>query len=624
MEDRRHTEPYKSARPSGAPGPVDIETTIKHPLPRSEADERLRGLSIDGRYQVGTCIGAGGMSRVYAGVHSQTGVRVAIKLIDPALSREPSTKQRILSETRAMMELQSNHIVRAHDVGVVPGGQLYVVMEFLDGENLDALLEREGPLPWPRVAAIGAQICSGLTAAHRNHYIHRDIKPQNLIRVAVEGEPELIKIIDFGVAREVRVEAGPTEQGVLPGTPEYMAPELVKQQEVRANVRTDLYALGVTLYKLLTGRLPFQGATYMETLRRHVGEPLTPPSVAAPGRGIPPEADAILGKLLAKDPAARYADARELSAALRPDRRTPSPAEAVEPPPPGPRVAVPLPSPPPPTAPLAGESAATHPSFTPSEITEPPRPHHRRIDRRFVTTRVGTLTVAVALFTGGTFAVRPHAAEPATRLAAATPPASKAPPVAQPEAGASATPESAASATPESAAPSPTPAPATPPADVAADVAADAPPPADPTPAEDPPVLLSEAPIDPEAPPAPVAPPEPDDPAPSSASIEPSFDYNDTRKLIAEQHAFLRNECMTKKAKKPLARLRFRVDVRPNGRPLVSVFSGEKDVRSCVRGLFVFPLDTTPNGAAFEYSLAPSGNGALKPVPVDPEKVKPA
>jgi serine/threonine-protein kinase len=615
MEDRRHTEPYKSARPSGAPAPVDIETTLKHPLPRGETDERLRGLSIDGRYQIGNCIGAGGMSRVYAGVHSQTGVRVAIKLIDPALSREPSTKQRILSETRAMMELQSNHIVRAHDVGVIPGGQLYVVMEFLDGENLDALLEREGPLPWPRVAAIGAQICSGLTAAHRNHYIHRDIKPQNLIRVAVEGEPELIKIIDFGVAREVRVEAGPTEQGVLPGTPEYMAPELVKQQEIRANVRTDLYALGVTLYKLLTGRLPFQGATYMETLRRHVGEPLTPPSVAAPGRGIPPEADAILGKLLAKNPAERYADARELSAALRPDRRTPPPADAVERAPSAPRVAVPLPAPPPPAAQLSGESAATHPSFTPSEITEPPRAHHRGIDRRFVTLRLGTLTVAVALFTAGTFAVRPHAAEPSTRLAAAAPPASKAPP------------EATAPAPPESAAPAPTPAPATPPADAPADAppaAAPPPPPADPTPAEDPPVLVSDAPIDPEAPPAPVALPEPEDPPPSSAPIEPNFDYNGTRKLIAEQHAFLRNECMTKKAKKPLARLRFRVDVRSNGRPLVSVFSGEKDVRSCVRGLFVFPLDTTPNGAAFEYSLAPSGNGTLKPVPVDPEKVRPA
>src|SRR4030095_9269605 len=127
--------------------------------------------------------------------------------------------------------------------------------------------------------------------------IHRDIKPQNVIRVAVDGNPEHIKIIDFGVAREVRIDASPTEKGILPGTPEYMAPELVQQHEKRADERTDLYAVGVTMYKLLTGRLPFQGGSYMETLRRHVGEKLTLPSVAAPDLGIPPEADALLARL---------------------------------------------------------------------------------------------------------------------------------------------------------------------------------------------------------------------------------------------------------------------------------------------------------------------------------------
>lgn len=132
---------------------------------------------------------------------------------------------------------------------------------------------------------------------------------------------------------------------------------------------------------------------------------------------------------------------------------------------------------------------------------------------------------------------------------------------------------------------------------------------------DDPPIAL-----DPEAPPEPVAPVEPPPAAEPTAPPEPNFGYGATRKLIEEQHAFLRNECMGK-PKASLTRLKFRVDVRPDGRPLARVYSGDKAVRNCVRSLFTFPLDKTPNGAAFEYSLTATSN-SLKPVPVDPEKVK--
>lgn len=611
MEDRHHTEPWPSARPSGAVPSGDIETTIQHPKPHplNIADEQLRGLSIDGRYEIGDCIGAGGMSRVYAGVHTQTGVRVAIKLIDPALSREPATKQRLLSEARAMMELQSSHIVRAHDVGAIPNGQLYVVMEFLDGDNLDALLAREGPLPWPRVAVLGAQICSGLATAHRRKIIHRDIKPQNVIRVAVDGNPEHIKIIDFGVAREIRIEAGPTEQGVLPGTPEYMAPELVLQRGARADERTDLYALGVTLYKLLTGRLPFQGATYMETLRRHVGEPLTLPSAAAPTLRIPPQADALLAKLLAKDPAQRFASADQLAAALRSDRRTPPDRQA-----PVDAVKAPIPRPPstthkrdliPPSTLIPIEAIV--PPVPRAEITEPPP--SQTLDTRFILLRMSTLLVVSALFAVGTITIRPRAE---------TTPSAKPQPVL-----------ARAIAPPRPTTPPPIDTPPTDSAQPAVDTPpvvappADPPTPTDPPPVEppintppvapDPPVI-----VDPEQPPDPVPAPEPTAP---TTPPEPNFGYASARKLVEEQHVYLRNECMIKRPKKPLARLKFRFDVRPTGRPTISVYSGEKEVRKCVRDVFYFPLDPSPRGGAFEYVVTPT-TGNLKPMPIDPEKVK--
>ncbi|MBL8975277.1 MAG: serine/threonine protein kinase, partial [Myxococcales bacterium] len=271
---------------------------------------------IDGRYRIERLMGSGGMSRVYLGTSVKTGVQLAIKLIDLQLSGDPAMQQRILGEARAMMSLQSNHIVHALDVGSLASGQLYIVMEFLDGEDLDALLVREGPLPWARVADIGAQICSGLATAHRRGIVHRDIKPQNCIRVTVDDNPEHIKIIDFGVARDLEAAAGPTLQGFLVGTPEYMAPEFL-QRGVRAEPRTDIYALGATLYKLLTGVVPYRGANALTTLDMHATSPLIPPSKRAPEFEIPPEADEIIGRALAKTPETRYGSADELARALR-------------------------------------------------------------------------------------------------------------------------------------------------------------------------------------------------------------------------------------------------------------------------------------------------------------------
>ncbi|MBA3548092.1 MAG: protein kinase [Nannocystis sp.] len=572
------------------------------------------------------------MSRVYSGHHMQTGVRVAIKLIDPALSRDPAIKQRLLGEARAMMELQSNHIVRALDVGALPSGQLYVIMDYLGGENLDALLTREGPLPWARVAAIGLQICDGLATAHRGGIIHRDIKPQNCFRTTIDDTQEHIKIIDFGVAREIRIDAGLTEQGVLPGTSEYMAPELVKRG-VRANERSDIYAVGVTLYKLLTGHVPFQGATYMETLRRHVDEPLVLPSLAAPDRGIPREVDELIACALTKNPEERFSNAGELARTLRAILERPPHTTLASSSSDGPGKHASTGRP--------GQQGLASSMLLPvgprraqpddARVQDPPRAAPRTLDSRFVLLRMTTLMAVSALFMVGTFVIRPRAEaspksptaaeEPSAALIAAktdrlpsSPPAAARAMASEPTAKARTHAPTSISATP----PTDTKQPPieSPPGDLAAPETPVVEPDGLGPPIADDPLIV----VDPEQPPEPIAPAE------SAATPEPTvppernFGYTGARKLVEEQHVYLRNECMGKKAKKPLARLKFRADVRSDGRPALSVFSGEKAVRSCVRDLFKFPFDSSPRGGAFEYTLTMT-TASLKPVAVDPEKV---
>lgn len=588
------------------------------------------------------------MSRVYSGHHTQTGVRVAIKLIDPVLSRDPTTKQRLLGEARVMMELQSNHIVRALDVGALPSGQLYVVMDYLKGNDLDALLTREGPLPWPRVAAIGLQICEGLSTAHRGGIIHRDIKPQNCFRTSADDDQDLIKIIDFGVARQVRIEAGLTEQGVLPGTPEYMAPELVRAG-VRANERTDIYAVGATLYKLLTGRVPFQGATYMETLRRHVREPLVAPSVAASGRGIPREVDELIARALAKNPDERFASAGELARALHALLERPSGTTAADGASEGARRGVAdgasrqqkvsAPSASLPADPRRDQADA-------APVPDPPHVPARALDSRFVLLRVSTLLVVSALFMVGTFLIRPRAeaalkspgaagAPPATLVAAKVEisrPSAPAPvmpvvPAITPETTAGITPPTSApvdmkppgdaehpvAEVPGAAAPPVQPQTADPP--IVADPEVLAPKPIESRPADDPPVV-----VDPELVPEPIVPPEAATPPEATVSPERRAGYASAHKLIEEQHGYLRNECMGRQAKKPLARLRFRVDVRADGWPVIGVFSGELAVRRCVKKVLRIQFSKCRE-AAFEYTLTMTTD-SLKPVPFDPENVK--
>jgi serine/threonine protein kinase len=286
------------------------------PKQPATSDNTVMGTVIEDRYRLERLLGSGGMSRVYLGTHVRAGGKLAIKLIDVRLSNKPDMMQRCLQEARTMMEIQSSHVVRAYDVGMLASGQLYIVMEYLAGLDLEQLLQRDGPLPWQRLAAMAVQICNGLATAHAHGTIHRDIKPQNCVSVTIDGNPDHIKLIDFGIARDANAESGLTQDGAILGTPEYMAPELVGSG-MPPDARSDIYAVGATLYKMLTGEAPFRGRDALDTLYKHRNAPIIPPSKAAPKLDIPKEADAILVKALAKDPAQRYQSAEELAHAIR-------------------------------------------------------------------------------------------------------------------------------------------------------------------------------------------------------------------------------------------------------------------------------------------------------------------
>jgi serine/threonine protein kinase len=601
----------------------------KGPTPGAKPSDPMIGRIIEGLYKIEAKVADGGMARVYRGVHLRMRSPLAIKLIDEELSRDPTMKQRCLAEARALTELQNNsHIVRAIDVGELPDGQLFLIMEYLRGEDLDKLLAREGPLPWRRVAAMAVQICAGLASAHRRGIIHRDMKPQNCVRIEADDDPDEnpdhIKIIDFGIVRR-DAEQGPTQQGFLLGTPEYLAPEFGRG--VKANVSTDIYALGVTLYKLLTGKVPYKGKNALETLRLHMEGELVPPSRFDPSREIPHEIDQIVLTALAKAPKDRFASVEAMGRALRSalglnqSGLLASPAPALRPAPAEqPVESPPIVEAPELPAPVTGDEPA-EPSPSPPESTGANRATAASAtveaswsDRRVLIRRTALLTSVSAAFAIGTWLVSPAAPLAAQDAeVVATKRVDESPP---PRAR---TPEPSP-APREAAAPAPAPAPEEPPA----------PPPPAPSPEREEAPLVDSPDDDPPRPdaaaealaPEPSSEPaEPLEPAPPTEP-EPDFNYASAKKLIEEQAGYLRKTCM-KKSDKPLSRIDLHIDVQPKGRAKVRIYNvSSKDVRSCVRDVLSFYFDPSPRGGAFKYSLKDTGEGTLRRVPVDPTFVQ--
>ncbi|HMQ32161.1 MAG TPA: Stk1 family PASTA domain-containing Ser/Thr kinase [Chloroflexaceae bacterium] len=261
---------------------------------------------LDGRYELERKVGEGGMARIYAGRDLRLNRRVAIKIPHSHFLGEPDFLERFRHEAQAAAMLSHPNIVDVYDVGQDEDVH-YIVMEFVEGTDLKAIIKREAPLPVERAVALAQQIARGLHAAHRAGMVHRDIKPQNVI-VTADGRPH---ITDFGVAKS-HLSTALTETGVSFGTVDYISPE--QAQGRPATPQSDLYALGVVLFEMLTGRLPFTGDGAVAVAMKHVAEP--PPALRRLNPAVPPGLEALVLRALAKDPAARPRSAHEFAELL--------------------------------------------------------------------------------------------------------------------------------------------------------------------------------------------------------------------------------------------------------------------------------------------------------------------
>lgn len=271
------------------------------------ADPRqLVGTVVADRYRVQDCLGSGTMGAVYRAEHIHMKKTVALKVLHPSHTRDPEVVERFQREAQAAANIEHPNICAATDFGKLDQDFYYLIMEYLEGRPLIDVIksgERFSPL---RALHIGIQILSGLERAHEVGVVHRDLKPENVILVEREGDPDFVKITDFGVAqvRLFKDAARLTQAGVVYGSPLYMSPQQAAGKEI--DHRADLYSVGVMLYELLTGELPFYAKSLMVVLNMHIADPPPPFAEASPDRDIPPEIEAVVMRLLAKEPDERY------------------------------------------------------------------------------------------------------------------------------------------------------------------------------------------------------------------------------------------------------------------------------------------------------------------------------
>ena len=272
-----------------------------------------------GEYEILGLVGSGTMGRVYAARDPGLDRRVAIKVMAPRQAGDPAARRRFVRESKAAAAIEHPHVVAIHRVGE-HAGLPYIVMQLLEGSTLGNHHLTAGPLPFAETLRIGREIAAGLAAAHGRGLVHRDLKPDN---VFLEGRSRSVRIIDFGLARDLGENTTKlTLDGSVLGTPAYMSPERIASQQLDA--RSDLFSLGVMLYELLAGRLPFEGASVMAMLAAIGRGAPTPLAEAAPG--LPPAVYDLVMRLIAHDQTGRPADAAAVAAQLAAlERRLPSP-----------------------------------------------------------------------------------------------------------------------------------------------------------------------------------------------------------------------------------------------------------------------------------------------------------
>jgi tRNA A-37 threonylcarbamoyl transferase component Bud32 len=297
--------PKGTPKPSSKPGP-----------------KALIGTMISERYRIERLLGEGGMGAVFQAEHTLMRKRMAIKVLHPEMTRLPEVVARFEREAMAAAHIDHPHVVTATDFGKLEDGSFFLALEFVEGKSLRDVIAL-GRLELGRALHITRQIAAALSRAHALKIVHRDLKPENVMLVEREGDPDFVKVLDFGIAK-VQIgeltagdvnQSGPgqpvlTQAGMVYGTPEYMAPEQALGQPVDA--RADLYALGCIVYEMLCGVRPFDAESKVALLGMQVTMPVPAMATKAPDAGVPAEVEALVKHLLAKEASDRLGDAREL------------------------------------------------------------------------------------------------------------------------------------------------------------------------------------------------------------------------------------------------------------------------------------------------------------------------
>ncbi|MBS1956524.1 MAG: protein kinase [Cyanobacteria bacterium SZAS-4] len=307
MEDIQDVSVIKTKSPGGL-HPTLIESQLQSSLsPKNPESNRI--LDLPERYEALSILSQGGMGVIYKARHVMTGAKLAVKTLHVHLAHEPKHILRFEQEAKAASALKHPHLVVVHDFGLTPSNIPFIVMDLIEGTNLQEQILNYGPLSVKRFCDIFVQASDALAHAHKRGVIHRDIKPANMILAASDDGKDFIRIVDFGIAKVIASDALTTQEltqtGDLVGSPLYMSPEQCLGTALDA--RSDIYSLGCVMYEAITGKTPFLGPNSVQTIFKHIHEMPPRPSTQRTDILIPPELEKVLFRTLQKDPAGRYA-----------------------------------------------------------------------------------------------------------------------------------------------------------------------------------------------------------------------------------------------------------------------------------------------------------------------------